>query len=137
MPPPTSEASSLPQGDVFGKYVLLKRLAMGGMAEVYLANARGAAGFTKLVVIKMVLPHLTEDPKFTDMFLDEGLLAARLSHPNIAQTFDLGEVDGRYFIAMEFVPGETLGEILLGDRCHTERRVRAIGTRLVASQYRQ
>jgi serine/threonine protein kinase len=98
-------------GQTFGKYVMLRRLAIGGMAEVYLANQTGAAGFNKLVVIKLVLPHYASDSKFVELFLDEGRLAARLSHPNIAQTFDLGEAEGRYFIAMEYVMGESLSAI--------------------------
>jgi serine/threonine-protein kinase len=92
----------------FGKYLLLRRLAIGGMAEVSLARLEGEAGFNKLVVIKQVLPEFSNDRGFTEMFLDEGRLAARLSHSNIAQTFDLGRVNDRYYIAMEYVPGESL-----------------------------
>jgi eukaryotic-like serine/threonine-protein kinase len=95
-------------GERFGKYSLIKRLAVGGMAEVYLAKMEGVAGFSKLVVIKLVLPSLANEGRFIDMFLDEARLAARLNHPNIAQTFDLGSVDGRYYIALEYVPGESL-----------------------------
>src|SRR6185436_16792022 len=95
-------------GQRFGRYVLLKRLAVGGMAEVFLARLEGEKGFSKAVVLKVVKPDLVEDPHFVDLFLDEGRLAARLSHPNVGETFDLGEVDGRYFIAMEYVVGETL-----------------------------
>jgi serine/threonine protein kinase len=109
---PTEDPTDPLAGETFGKYVLLKRLAVGGMAEVYLANLLGAAGFSKLVVIKLVLPNYASDAKFVDMFLDEGRLAARLSHPNIAQTFDLGEADGRYYIAMEYVMGETLSALI-------------------------
>jgi eukaryotic-like serine/threonine-protein kinase len=109
----------------FGKYQLLKRIALGGMAEVYLAQLEGAAGFTKLVVIKQVLPTLTTDRDFVGLFLDEGRLAAFLSHPNIAQTFDLGSVDGRYYLAMEYVPGETLRDICL--RTSSRKREVPIG----------
>jgi len=98
-------------GETFGKYVVIRRLAMGGMAEVCLARLQGAAGFNKLCVVKQVLPHLAEDPSFTEMFLDEGRLAARLVHPNIAQTFELGEDGGRFFMAMEFVPGKSLSDV--------------------------
>ncbi len=95
-------------GETFGKYVVVRRLAVGGMAEVCLARLEGAAGFNKLVVVKQVLPQFAEDPQFIEMFLDEGRLAARLSHPNIAQTFELGEDRGRYFMAMEYVAGRSL-----------------------------
>ena len=91
---------------------------MGGMAEVCLARLEGAAGFNKLVVVKQVLPHLAEDENFVEMFLDEGRLAAQLTHPNIAQTFELGEDDGRYFMAMEYVPGKTLADIFKRLRKH-------------------
>jgi eukaryotic-like serine/threonine-protein kinase len=98
-------------GRPFGKYQLLKRIALGGMAEVFLAHQAGAAGFVKPVVIKQILPSLSADPEFTGLFLDEGRLAAFLSHPNIAQTFDLGVVEGRYYLAMEYIQGETLDDI--------------------------
>src|SRR5439155_1027935 len=89
-------------GEPFGKYVLVKRIAMGGMAEVMLARLEGTAGFNKLVVIKQVLPAFAESPQFVEMFLDEGRLAAKLSHPNIAQTFELGEEAGRHYLAMVY-----------------------------------
>ncbi len=100
------------RGRGFGRYRLIKRLAFGGMAEVYLAQLSGAASFSKLVVVKLVLPHCAEDPEFLELFRDEGCLAARLSHPNIAQTFEMGEAEGRLYIAMEYVPGETVHTIL-------------------------
>ena len=96
----------------FGKYILHKRLAIGGMAEVYLGRLEASAGFSKPVVIKVVLPDYATDPQFIEMFLDEGRLAAGLSHPNIAQTFDLGEVEGRYYLAMEYIAGEPLHAVL-------------------------
>jgi serine/threonine-protein kinase len=81
------------------------------MAEVSLARLDGVAGFTKLMVIKQVLPSVATHRSFIELFLDEGRLAAKLSHPNIAQTFELGEVDGRYFMAIEYVPGQSLAAI--------------------------
>ena len=95
-----------------GRYRLLKRLALGGMAEIWLARQGGAQGFEKLVVIKRILPHLAENPEFVEMFLDEARLVAHLSHPNIAQIYDLGHEDGSYFIAMEHVHGENLRTVL-------------------------
>ena len=91
-----------------GKYKLVKLIASGGMAEVYLAKQAGAAGFEKLVCLKRILPHLARDKQFVEMFLNEARLAARLDHPNIVSIFDLGEANGNYFIAMEFIDGPSL-----------------------------
>jgi len=95
-----------------GRYRLLQKLATGGMAEVFLAAAEGPQGFEKTVVLKRVLPHLAQDPQFTGMFLDEARLAAMLEHPNIVQIFDLGEVNGQYFIAMEYVRGHSIAQLI-------------------------
>jgi serine/threonine-protein kinase len=92
----------------FGRYELLKRLAGGGMGEVYLARQRGLAGFQKLVVIKTLLPHLCEDEEFIAMFTDEARLSAQLIHPNICQVFEFDEIGGNYYIAMEYLRGEDL-----------------------------
>ncbi|HVE85443.1 MAG TPA: serine/threonine-protein kinase, partial [Myxococcales bacterium] len=92
----------------FGKYVLLKRIATGGMAELFLARQVGAGGFEKLVVVKRILEHLSTDKDFVGMFLNEGRLASSLNHPNIVQVYDLGQEAGRYFMAMEFVAGHDL-----------------------------
>ncbi|MFL5319623.1 MAG: serine/threonine protein kinase [Myxococcaceae bacterium] len=94
-----------------GKYRLLSLLASGGMGEVYLAKMEGPAKFAKTVVVKKVLSHLARDPNFIEMFLNEARLAAVLTHPNIVQIFELGEQDGTYFIAMEFVNGRSLKAI--------------------------
>jgi serine/threonine-protein kinase len=94
-----------------GKYKLIKLIASGGMAEVYLAKQAGAAGFEKLVCLKRILPHLARDKQFVDMFLNEARLAAALDHPNIVNIFDLGEANGNYYIAMEFIDGPNLRSI--------------------------
>jgi serine/threonine protein kinase len=91
-----------------GKYQLVRRLATGGMAEVYLAKAAGPMGFEKELVVKRILPHLAEDPQFIEMFLTEAKLAARLNHGNVVQIFDFGEQEDAYFIAMEYVDGLNL-----------------------------
>lgn len=91
-----------------GKYQLIRRLAAGGMAEVYLARAAGPMGFEKQLVVKRILPHLAEDQAFVQMFLTEAKLAARLNHPHIVQIFDFGEAEGSYFLAMEHVDGHSL-----------------------------
>jgi serine/threonine-protein kinase len=91
-----------------GKYQLLRKLATGGMAEVFLARSSGPLGFEKHLVVKRILPHLAEDPHFVEMFLSEAKLAARLNHANIVQIFDFGMEGGSYFIAMEYVDGVDL-----------------------------
>ena len=98
----------------FGKYTLLRRLAVGGMAEIFLSLHRSISGFEKLLVIKRILPNLTQDEEFLRMFLDEARIAATLNHPNIAQIYDVGSVNDQYFIAMEYVHGEDLRSIVRG-----------------------
>lgn len=96
----------------FGKYLLLRLLARGGMAEIYLARQPGPEGFDRKVVIKRILPSLSEDPSFVEMFLDEARLAAKLAHPNIAHIYEFGEVDGAYYLSMEYIPGVTLSQLV-------------------------
>jgi serine/threonine protein kinase len=96
----------------FGKYTLIRRLATGGMAELFLAIQKSVAGFEKLIVIKRILPAQNKDREFVEMLLHEARVAATLSHPNVVQTFDVGQVDGTYFIAMEHVHGEDLRSIV-------------------------
>jgi serine/threonine protein kinase len=96
----------------FGKYTLLKKIATGGMAEVWLARQSGIEGFQRNLVVKRILPHLADDPEFVQMFLNEARIAARFNHPNIAQIYDLGETNGTYYIAMEFIHGEDLGRLM-------------------------
>jgi serine/threonine-protein kinase len=81
------------------------------MAELFLARERGLAGRERLGVIKRILPHLADDPSFIDMFLREARIIARLNHPNVVQIFELGEEDGNYFIAMEYIHGSTVREM--------------------------
>src|SRR5688500_17387223 len=88
-----------------GPYMLERRLGIGGMAEVFLARRERPAGFSKHVVVKRSLPHLAEDQRFVDMFLREAQTVAELNHTNIVQVYELGEVDGQYYIAMEYVDG--------------------------------
>jgi serine/threonine-protein kinase len=95
-----------------GKYQLIHKLATGGMAEVFLAKAAGPRGFEKLLVLKRILPHLATEPSFVEMFLSEARLAAQLNHPNIVQIFDFGEAEGTYFLAMEYIDGPNLREII-------------------------
>ncbi len=95
-----------------GKYTLVRRLATGGMAELFLAIQRSVGGFEKLIVIKRILPSMNQDRAFIGMLLHEARVAATLSHPNIVQIFDVGSADGAYFIAMEHIDGEDLRSIV-------------------------
>ncbi|NOK18237.1 serine/threonine-protein kinase [Corallococcus carmarthensis] len=101
-----------PSPQQFGKYVLVSKLAAGGMAVTYRARMTGAMGVTKPCVIKQILPHFVDDHDFVEMFISEARLVAGLTHGNIAQVFDFGEVDGQYFIAMELVHGQPLSKVL-------------------------
>src|SRR5690606_19510227 len=91
---------------------LLTRLATGGMGEVYVAQMGGAAGCEKQVVIKRILPQLAGDAQFVRMFLEEARITAQLNHPNICQVFELGEIDGEYYIAMEYLQGLPLSRLI-------------------------
>ncbi len=99
----------------FGKYFLLERINVGGMAEVFRAKAFGVEGFERLVAVKRILPNIAEDKEFIRMFIEEAKLSVQLNHANIAQIFDLGVVDGAYYIALEHVHGRDLRGIF--DRC--------------------
>jgi serine/threonine-protein kinase len=95
-----------------GRYRIVKKLATGGMAEVYLAKVAGPGGFEKHVVVKQILPQLADSEMYVKMFLEEARLAAQLDHPNIVHVFDFGEVDGSYFLAMEYVEGANLRHVM-------------------------
>lgn len=99
----------------FGKYQIIERIASGGMAEVFKARLDGIGGFHRTYAIKRILPHLTSNAEFVDLLVDEAKVAGLLSHANIVQILDLGAVDGQYFIAMEYVNGKDLRQIL--ERC--------------------
>ncbi|MBX7112844.1 MAG: protein kinase [Myxococcaceae bacterium] len=99
-------------GVAVGRYTLHSRLAVGGMAEVWLARQTGPAGFQKDLVVKKILPHLATDPAFVEMFLNEARYAALLNHPNLVQIFELGEDTGNYFLVMEHVHGHSLRALL-------------------------
>ena len=109
--------SSEPQQ--FGDYHLLEKIATGGMAEVWRARAYGLAGFEKILVIKRVLGSLASDEEFIRLFIDEARIAVQLLHVNIVQVFDLGEVDGTYYMAMEYVHGLDLARLVSRARNHS------------------
>ncbi len=96
----------------FGNYTLLERVSHGGMAEVFRAKSFGEAGFEREVALKLLLPSMASDKEFVDMLIDEAKIAGQLNHANIAQIFDLGAVDGRYYIVQEFVQGQDLRAVL-------------------------
>jgi eukaryotic-like serine/threonine-protein kinase len=89
----------------FGRYFLVEHLATGGMAEIYKATSTGAHGFEKTIVIKRILPTLAADSEFVDMFISEAKVTVQLNHPKVVQVLDFGEVDGQYYLAMEYVKG--------------------------------
>ncbi|ATB30221.1 serine/threonine protein kinase [Melittangium boletus] len=115
-----------------GKYQLVRKLATGGMAEVFLAKAAGPMGFEKTLVLKRILPHLAELPTFVDMFLAEAKLAARLTHSHIAQIFDFGESEGAYFLAMEYIDGPSLRTLIKRAATHGLAPPPAVCARLIS-----
>jgi serine/threonine protein kinase len=102
---------SLAPGARFGDYEILKQLAAGGMAEIYLARVSKMTRFQKMVVVKRILPALAQNSEFVEMFLDEARIAATLEHPHIVQTYDVGVAEGSYYIAMEYLHGEDVRAI--------------------------
>ncbi len=110
--PPAKVEEEPSDGIKFGQYVLLEKIATGGMAEVWKARMRGVEGFQKIVAIKKILPHLSDNEDFIEMFIDEAKLAAQLNHNNIIHIYDLGMIQNSYYIAMEYVDGWDLKTIL-------------------------
>ncbi len=100
------------EGRAVGRYHLVERLAVGGMAEIFLACEKGAHGFERLVVIKKMLPSLAEDASFVAMFLQEARTQAQVNHPNVVHIHELGEAGGLPYMVMEYVPGSTLRQLL-------------------------
>ena len=105
----------MPHSDLprqFGSYTLLQRLAVGGMAEVYVARSSGTAGFEKLVALKVIHPKYSRDQNFVSMLIEEAKLSVLLNHRNIVLTFDLGHIEDGYFIVMEHVEGYDAHHVL-------------------------
>ncbi len=101
---------------LFGKYLLIEQLGRGGMAEVWKAKRVGPAGFVGLLVITRIHPIFARVPHFVEMFCHEAGLSARLNHANIVQVFELGDVDGEYYLAMEYVRGHNLASVVLAHK---------------------
>lgn len=103
-----------------GRYELIHRLGYGGMATVFLGRAIGTAGFERLVAVKVIHPHLANEPEFVEMFLDEARIAAKIHHPHVVEIIDLGQDDELFFMVMEYVEGENLAALLREFRKHDE-----------------
>ncbi len=116
-----------------GRYQLLSRLAIGGMAEVYLARQGELSGFKTLVVVKKVLPHLALKPDFIAMFLDEARIASMLDHPNVVRINEVGRTDSEYFLAMELVQGKALAAVLQQSELAKTPLPHALGALIVAN----
>jgi len=97
--------------NVLDKYRVIAKLGRGGMADVFLATAVGPGDFSKLLVVKVLQETLARDENFLVMFRDEARLAARLNHPNIVQTYEVGQSEGRHYIAMEYLEGQPLNAV--------------------------
>jgi eukaryotic-like serine/threonine-protein kinase len=115
-----------------GRYHLVAKLATGGMAEIWLARQFGLQGFEKIVVVKRILDSFAADPTFVHMFLDEARIAAQLNHHHIVQVYDLGYEAAAYYIAMEYLPGESLSTVIR--ECNHRRQTVPAGhaARLIA-----
>jgi eukaryotic-like serine/threonine-protein kinase len=109
-------ATLLHAGSVLGRYRLVSRIGRGGMGEVWLATASGVGGFTKQVVVKIILPRLASDPAFVEMLAREARLCGQLNHPNLIEVFDFDEHDGVYAITMEYVIGRSVSQIVCAAR---------------------
>ncbi|MEM9191818.1 MAG: protein kinase [Myxococcota bacterium] len=116
-----------------GRYTLLGHLADGGMGSVYFAQLRGDHDFTKWVAVKVVHRKHAGDRRFEKMFLTEARIVARIDHPNVAQVFDFGNVDGVLFLAMEYLSGQTLHRVLSQAAANRKRTPYTIPARIIAS----
>ena len=122
-----SVTTSSPLPSAFGRYTLLERLAVGGMAEVFRSKIVLSHGFEKILVIKRILPHLAADRNFVSMFIEEAKLTAQLSHSKIVQILDFGEVEGQYFIALELIDGFARSRALAHLRATTDAAANSTG----------
>jgi hypothetical protein len=123
---------AIPQGATLGRYELLAPIGTGGMATVILARQRGPGGFEKAVVLKVVHPHMAHDRAAIEMLLDEARVAAQISHHNVVQTYELGEASGTYYIAMEYLAGESLSHVLKAATTGSPAPRPVLGARIVA-----
>ena len=110
---------------LFGKFCLLERISVGGMAEVFRAKPLDAPGFEKFLAVKRILPNLAEDDEFIEMFIDEAKIAVQLGHRNICQIFELGRLNDSHDIVMEFISGRDI--LAIQNRMRRERRIMSVG----------
>ena len=104
-------AAALEIGSIFGRYRIIERLGTGGFGQVFFASTRGVGGEGRACALKVIHPHLADDEMFKNMFEDEANLASAVDHPNVCRVFDSGEVDGKAFIAMDYICGEPLSAV--------------------------
>jgi eukaryotic-like serine/threonine-protein kinase len=110
-----SALAPLNADQTLGRYELLTPIGRGGMAVVWAARLQGSRGFSRMVAIKVMLPHLSVDPRFERMFLREAKIASRIRHPNVCEIADLGEQDGLLYLVMEWVDGDSLATVMRAD----------------------
>src|SRR4051794_3720403 len=126
------DPAQLQPGYRLDRYELLCPLAYGGMASVWLARLSGRLGFERLVVVKMILPQYSQDPRFQEMFLDEARIASKIEHTNVARILDVGECEGSFYIVMEWVDGDSLSKIMRGAEQRKQRVPAGVGLRVLA-----
>jgi len=126
------DPTQLQPGYRLDRYELLCPLAYGGMASVWLARFGGRLGFERMVVIKMILPQYSQDPRFQEMFLDEARIASRIEHSNVARILDVGELADNYYIVLEWVDGDSLSKVLRAAEQRKQRIPAGIAMRIVA-----
>lgn len=129
------EVTSVPSpsdGSRFGRYVLAQRIAHGGMASVHLAQLKGEGNFSKWVAVKLIHTQYAGDVKFEKMFVAEAGLLARIDHPNVCTVFDFGAVGGTYFLAMEYLHGQTLRAIMKQQHQQPRRISTGVAARIIA-----
>jgi len=100
------------QFERFGKYILLEKLASGGMAEIYLAKSLGAQGVNKFLAVKRILPQYSENPEFKEMFREEAKVSVNLRHSNVVPIFDFGEEKNQFYLVMDYVEGRNVRQML-------------------------
>jgi eukaryotic-like serine/threonine-protein kinase len=126
------DPGQLQPGYRLDRYELLCPLAYGGMASVWLARFGGRLGFERMVVIKMILPQYSQDPRFQEMFLDEANIASKIEHQNVARILDVGEHQENYFIVMEWVDGDSLSKVLRAAEARKQRVPTGVALRIIA-----
>jgi serine/threonine protein kinase len=114
LPPHPQDVTPPSDGDVrIGRYQILEKIGVGGMAEVFRARARGPGGYQRELIIKRILPHLVEDQSFVQAFVEEAKILGLLYHPNVVGVYDFGQVDGRHYLALEYLDGPSVADLVV------------------------